>query len=163
MRTKLLGLFLCLVMSLSACAGTVKSEDGDLESQARSVLIGFHEYLHRGEYDQAAELYGGSYEVLLGYNPTLSEDDKENLLKAACEFNGFMCLEILSAELMEGNDGAEIVFKVKYANPDGSEFVLGPCCGATEKEMPPVSTFTAHVLCENDGTCLVLDLPPYVP
>lgn len=163
MRTKILVLFMCLTMFLSACNGSVALIGQELDAQARSALINFHEYLHQGEYDQAAELYGGSYDVLLGYNPTLSEDDKAALLQAACEFNGFICLEILSAELMAGNDGTEIVFKVKFANPDGSEFVLGPCCGASEEEMPPVSTFTAHVLCEDDGSCLVMDLPPYVP
>lgn len=163
MRTKILVIFICLTMFMSACSLGVDLDGQELESQAKSALTKFHGLLNQGDYDQAAELYGGSYDVLLGYNPLLSEDNKAALLQAACEFNGFMCYEILSAELMEGNDGDEIVFKVRFANPDGSEFVLGPCCGASEKEMPPVSTFMAHVLCEDDGTCKVMDLPPYVP
>jgi len=163
MRINLLGLFMCLMMFLGACNGGTDLDDLELESQARSAVTKFHEFLNLGEYEQAADLYGGSYDVLLGYNPSLSEDDTMDMLKAACEFNGFMCLGILRAELMEGNDGDEIVFKVKFANPDGSEFVLGPCCGASEEEIPPVSTFMVHVQCEDDGTCLVMDLPPYVP
>jgi len=35
--------------------------------------------------------------------------------------------------------GDSYVFQVKFNNPDGSLFILGPCCGASETGMPPVS------------------------
>lgn len=134
-----------------------------LEEQAELALINFFTFLNQGKYDLAADLYGGPYEILRGYNPSLDEENKEGLLRAACERNGFMCLETLSTELMQAVDQGEFIFEVNYANPDGGEFVLGPCCGASEEEMPPKSMFAVHVKCEHDGTCLVLDLPPYVP
>ncbi len=137
--------------------------DNQLESSAELALINFFTYLNQKNYHQASEVYGGPYDQLVGYNPSLSEADKEGLLQAGCEFNGLMCLSILKSRLVEANSADEHLFEVEFANPDGSLFVLGPCCGASEEEMPPVSTFTVRVRCESDGNCLVLDLPPYVP
>lgn len=162
-----LSLFLCSCtrgIDLGAEESMIGFEDEfTLEEQAELALINFYTFLYQGKYDLAADLYGGSYDILLGYNPSLEEANKEGLLRAACERNGFMCLETLSTESMQAVDQGEFIYEVKYANPDGSEFVLGPCCSASEEEMPPKSIFAVHVQCEHDGTCLVLDLPPYVP
>jgi hypothetical protein len=59
--------------------------------------------------------------------------------------------------------GDMYVFQVEFNNPDGSLFVLGPCCGASETEMPPVSQFEYGVARNADGKFLVMELPPYVP
>lgn len=173
MKAEIILIVICLNLFLCGCTGRIDQGRNDvgitgvdesaLEDQAKMVLIDFHTYLNLEKYDQAVDLYGGSYDVLLGYNPTLSEEDKEVLLQAACEFNGFMCLDVLSAELIGVEENGEFAYEVKFVNPDGSEFVLGPCCGATEEEMPPKSSFTVHVECKEDGSCLVMDLPPYVP
>lgn len=173
MKVEIMFIVICLSLFLNGCtwginqggndAGRTGVNESALENQARMALTNFHTYLSQERYDQAVDLFGGSYDVLLGYNPTLSEEDKEDLLQAACEFNGFMCFDLLSAELIDVEDNGDFTYEVKYSNPDGSQFVLGPCCGATEEEMPPKSSFTVHVKCEQDGTCLVMDLPPYVP
>ena len=134
-----------------------------LEANAELTLINFFTYLNQKSYRQASEIYGGPYDQLIGYNPSLSETDKEGLLQAGCEYNGLMCLSVLSSRLINANSTNEFIFEVEFANPDGSLFVLGPCCGASEDEMPPVSTFNVRVRCESDGVCKVLDLPPYVP
>ena len=55
------------------------------------------------------------------------------------------------------------IFQVEFNNPDGSLFVLGPCCGATETEMPPVSQFQFTVIRNADGRFVVMNTPPYVP
>jgi hypothetical protein len=144
---------------------TIQEQVGEssLESQAMSTLEDFYALLNHEQYGRASERYGGSYEILLGYNPSIDEEDKVGLLQAACKLNGFMCLDILSAELIEVHDQSEFVYEVQFANPDGSLFVLGPCCGADEETMPPQSTFIVHVLCQSEDSCLVLDLPPYLP
>ncbi len=134
-----------------------------LEANAELTLINFFTYLNQKNYRHASEIYGGPYDQLVGYNPSLSEADIEGLLQAGCEYNGLMCLSVLKSRLVEANSTDEYIFEVEFANPDGSLFVLGPCCGASEDEMPPVSTFNVRVHCENDGVCKVLDLPPYVP
>jgi hypothetical protein len=133
------------------------------EVEARSAVVDFYDNLNQGAYDQAAGLYGGSYEVLQGYNPGIDPGDRASLLEAGCKFNGLMCLRVLDLTLIHADEPREFIFSVVFANPDGSQFVLGPCCGATEEEMPPVTLFNVHVTCEQDGACRVLDLPPYVP
>ena len=133
------------------------------EPQARAEAVNFYKALNQGFYDQAVNYYGGSFEVLEGYNPLIDPGDKAGLLQSGCQANGLMCLSILDINLIDEKNPHEFVYEVSFANPDGSLFVLGPCCGATEEEMPPVSVFTVNVICEPESTCLVLDLPPYVP
>lgn len=145
----------------SLTTGIVQS--GSLEPQARAAAVDFYDALYQGLFDQAVQYYGGPFEVLEGYNPLIDPKDKANLLQNGCQANGLMCLRILDINLIDENDSHEFVYEVSFANPDGSLFVLGPCCGATKEEMPPVSVFTISVICEPEGTCLVLDLPPYVP
>ena len=169
MKTSLLFISLCVVFLCTCCGTRIDQnnqdmiETSDLESQALTAMTDFYGFLNHKQYQRAAKLYGGSYDILIDYNPTVEEGDKSSLLRAACRFNGFMCLEVLSAQLIEGDDQGEFTYEVKFANPDGSEFVLGPCCGASEEEMPPKSSFTVYVQCDDDGSCLVMDLPPYLP
>ena len=54
------------------------------------------------------------------------------------------------------------VFTVEFSNPDGSRFVLGPGCGVSATEMPPVEQFTYRVA-HQDGQYRVLDMPVFVP
>lgn len=133
------------------------------EQAAEAALIDFYALLNQGEYGKAVDLYGGSYEELEYFNPGMDPDDKAGLLAAACEFNGFFCLPVLSVTAIDSGPQVPLLFEVSYANPDGSRFVLGPCCGATEEEMPPMDVFTVRVNCEKEDECQVLDLPPYVP
>lgn len=178
-----LGLAFCLMIFLTACnlvpfndtgQETAGASEEDVlstgidqnvsnEAQARTAVVDIYNSLNQGDYDQAAGLYGGPYDVLQGYNPGIDPGDRAGLLSAGCEFNGLMCLKVLEMTLIHANEPHKFVFDVTFANPDGSLFILGPCCGATEEEMPPVSGFTVHVACEQEGTCQVLDLPPYVP
>jgi hypothetical protein len=139
------------------------SQTPTLIAQAESALIDCFSALNQGEYAKAASLYGGSYELLQSYNPTLDSEDHAALLKAGCEFNGLMCRPIKEVLSVQTSNPNEIYFEVEFANPDGSTFVLGPCCGETEETMPPLSAFMIEVRCQEDGDCQVQDLPPYVP
>ncbi|MGW8227051.1 MAG: hypothetical protein ACWGOY_15020, partial [Anaerolineales bacterium] len=59
-------------------------------------------------YERAAELFGGSYEILQTMNPDIDPDDHLTLLRHACEGNGFQCQrlrEVLSIKLETGEDG----------------------------------------------------------
>lgn len=169
MNAKIISIFVVMIFICTCCGTRIDQnnqkiiERSELESQAFKTINDFYGLLNHKQYQRAAELYGGSYDVLVDYNPSIKKGDESNLLRAACRFNGFVCLDILSAELIDVNDQGEFIYEVKFANPDESEFVLGPCCGATEEEMPPKSSFTVHVECEADGSCLVMDLPPYLP
>jgi hypothetical protein len=170
-------LVIFLVVLLSACSFGQVNEPGigqdvpppeedhvsALELAAEAALIDFYNQLNQGEYEKAVELYGGSYEELEYFNPGMDPDDRAGLLAAACEFNGFFCLPVSSVTAIDSGPQQPLLFEVSYINPDGSRFVLGPCCGATEEEMPPMDVFSVRVICENQDQCQVLDLPPYVP
>lgn len=176
-------LFLLLILLLSSCnvahsfsvsQGSVAAleeessliepnQSAGLESAAQAALMEYYQSLNQGRYEQAVALYGGSYEELEYFNPTIDPEDKAALLQAGCEFNGLMCLPILSSELVQVNNQQDVLFAVEFANPDGSLFILGPCCGATEETMPPVSVFSVEVRCDDEGLCRAHNLPPFVP
>jgi hypothetical protein len=182
MKARMIFIFVCISLFCGSCNAWMDPNDpGDkaladddalnrdaagesaLELTAGRVLQDFFASLNQTKYNQAAGLYGGSYELLQGYNLSIDEEDKVGLLQAACELNGFICLEVLSFSLIEVREQNEFIYEVEFANQDGSQFTLGPCCDASEETMPPVSSFITHVLCDSDGSCTVMDLPPYVP
>jgi hypothetical protein len=142
---------------------TTSDREPTLVANAEETLKAFHSLLNEGDYEGANALYGGSYEMLQGWNPDTDPEDFAGLFQMACEFNGLMCLKVLDIISIQTSDEHDFFFEVEFANPDGSTFVRGPCCGATEEEMPPESSFMAEVLCQDDGVCLVMTLPPYVP
>ena len=171
MQRKMKFLSLLLPVVCAACSwacnpinpAAISDQVPTLVTNAEDAMKGFFTALNQGDYSQAAERYGGSYDVLQGYNPTLEPEDHAALLQAGCEFNGLMCLKVRETLSIQTGDPHEFFFEVEFANSDGSTFLLGPCCGETEETMPPESVFIIRVRCQEDGTCQVLDLPPYVP
>jgi hypothetical protein len=131
-------------------------------SEAQDVLINFLTSLHTGNYAQAVPLYGGEYESLQVFNPEIDPNDPIALWTWVCENQLLQCLEVRSTTFKE-LVGDSYVFQVEFNNPDGSLFVLGPCCGANETEMPPVSQFEFTVNRTADGKFVVMNTPPYVP
>jgi hypothetical protein len=131
-------------------------------SEAQDVLVKFLTSLHTGNYTQAVPLYGGEYESLQVFNPEIDPNDQVALWTWVCENQLLQCLEVRSATFKE-LVGDSYVFQVEFNNPDGSLFVLGPCCGANETEMPPVSQFEFTVSRTADGKFVVMNTPPYVP
>jgi hypothetical protein len=131
-------------------------------SEAYQVLIDFLTLLHTKNYADAAPLYGGEYEQLQVFNPEIDPNDKAALWTWVCDHQLLQCLEVRSAAFRE-MVGDSYIFEVEFSNPDGSLFVLGPCCGANETEMPPVSQFEFTVTRNADGKFVVMNTPPYVP
>lgn len=131
---------------------------------AQGTLIDFFERLNDGDYLSASSLYGGSYELLAEYNPELDPEDSAALFRNACTINGFQCLQVQSVTLQQGGtQTGKYRFVVAFLAPDGEQFVLDPCCGATEAEMPPRSQFVFTVTQTGEGAYRVQDLPVYAP
>jgi hypothetical protein len=129
---------------------------------AADALLSFFSALANQRYPEAVRLYGGSYEVLRGWNPDHDPADLTGLWQLACGYNGLQCLgraEIVRGEQVSRDDHR---FVVRFYAPSGELFVLGPCCGATAEEMPPQSEFAFAVHRVGDRY-LVQDLPVYVP
>lgn len=131
-------------------------------SEAHDVLMAFLTALHNGNYEAAVPLYGGEYEQLQVFNTEIDPTDHVALWTWVCDNQLLQCLEVRTATFTELR-GDSYVFQVEFNNPDGSLFVLGPCCGATETEMPPVSQFEYVVSRNADGRYVVMNTPPYVP
>jgi hypothetical protein len=134
-----------LAILLAACAVPTPEQPSDLE-HARQTLIDFFSLLHNGEYAEAVERHDDAefYETARQNNGSVDPNDPVALMEAACTYQ-LQCLEILNVVSGEQVSDNEFVFVVEFANTDGTLFVLGPCCGADETEMPPVSQFEYRV------------------
>jgi len=108
-------------------------------------------------------MYASPLDSLHSFNPELDSQDAAALIGYACGQRLLQCLPVRSIALAEATPGEDVIFNVEFSLEDGSLFVLGPCCGATSTEMPPVSSFAFRVRPEPSGSYAVLDLPPYVP
>jgi len=162
-------LWLCIPIVLMSCAPqsirTVQLTPTTLPStasEAQGVLIRFFDLLNSKRYAEADVLYGGDYEQLNVFSADVDPSDDAKLWANACELAGLQCLKVRSAtfKILQGDT---YVFQVEFSNPDGTLFVLGPCCGSNETEMPPVSQFEYKVARNAAGKFVVMDLPPYVP
>jgi hypothetical protein len=129
---------------------------------AQEVLVNFLTRLHTKNYAEAVSLYGGEYEQLQVFNTEIDPNDHLALWTWACDQQLLQCLGVRSTTFQELS-GTAYIFQVEFNNPDGSLFVLGPCCGANETEMPPVSQFEFTVTRNAEGKFVVLNTPPYVP
>jgi len=131
-------------------------------SEAQEALIQFFDLLNAKQFAEADILYGGDYEQLKVFSADADPSDHTTLWSNACELAGLQCLKVRTAtfKILQGDT---YIFQVEFSNPDGSRFGLGPCCGANETEMPPVSQFEYKVTRNSNGKFVVMDLPPYVP
>ena len=156
------GLFVVALALLSGCA---KSEAQVAEEmvQAETELVLYFASLATGDFDTAADMMADNpefWEMAQDNNPDIVPEDHGALLAAVCARQS-LCLpvyDVVKAEPVENNLYS---FTVKFALGD-EVFVLGPCCGASQDEMPPVSEFTYQVHRVNDGYKVEAE-PLYVP
>lgn len=148
----------------TSISSTVTSEPpipGDLE-RAREALTTYFSLLHAGHYGEAVHYYGGDYDILRDWNPTVAEDDHVTLFQQGCTINGLRCLRIRTIVREEQVSPTEFKFTVEFMNDDETPFVRDPCCDATETKEPPQSQFVFTVR-KVDSRFLVEDLPVYIP
>jgi DNA-binding CsgD family transcriptional regulator len=135
------------------------------------VLVDFLTYLYQGDFEKAAQLYGGTYEAMIDQNPQIDPANHVALLKNACTINGMLCMRIHTAgpttagpfSENEINNRTEFKYQVEFLDMAGSLYVLGPCCGASATDSPPQSIFYFNVVKGENNTFLVMDMPPYSP
>jgi hypothetical protein len=151
---------------LGACAprliptSTQEANDAQI---AKETLLRFLSDLHEGGYEEAAALYGGTYDTMIGHNESVSPADHVSLMRNACEINGAQCLEVENAKLNNQPAPGQFTFSLRFRQQDGTIYSRGPCCGASESDEPPQSTFLLTVKKTPDGSFLVMDMPPYSP
>ncbi|HSG42367.1 MAG TPA: hypothetical protein VLA72_04350 [Anaerolineales bacterium] len=147
---------------LDPTAGAINTAAAN-DGSAHDILVKFFDVLHAGRYEEAVSLYGGDYRLMIDQNPDIDPADQAALMKNACTHNGYQCLKIKLAGIEYKPSPDEYVFGVQFQNEDGTVFLLGPCCGASETEQPPISFFEIRVLKNAEGEFRVLDMPPYMP
>ncbi|HLF90975.1 MAG TPA: hypothetical protein VI451_18675, partial [Anaerolineales bacterium] len=131
----------------------------DLEI-ARNSLLSFFTGLHEGRFAEAAILYGGPLDIVVVPNPESPPSDPGQFWEEACHL--LQCL--LVANIVEEEQIApdEFRFVIEFVWDDGTRFQFGPCCGATEADMPPVWQFP-YMVKKIDGQMKVMEPPVYVP
>ncbi|RJR31636.1 hypothetical protein C4569_01600 [Candidatus Parcubacteria bacterium] len=116
-------------------------------TQAQEALITFFKYLSRQDFESALTLFEpdeeNSWEWIANFTIEEDRNNKAEVLKNYCEAVG-TCLEV---KIIEAKKEVDDVYNlvVQFQKPDGGVFVLGPCCGATEEEMPPQNKFNFTV------------------
>ncbi len=149
------GPLLCLMMlGLLSLIGCRQQSDRD---KAQEALTDYFALLNQGEYMKAAELYGGTYDVLTDWNPTVDPTDYPKLWEMGCTTNGLQCLQIQSIGAIEDSAPDTFEFYIQFENPDGTVFEQESLDGS-----PSESTFKFTVVKQEDGF-VVQELPVYVP
>lgn len=166
MKPRILHFGLALSFALASCAGLTSPTEAEniALDQAQQTLIDFFALLVEGNYSGAADLHADDadfYDTLKQNNPDVDPNDHAALLQAACTFQ-LRCMRILRVISRQQSGANQFRFIVEFTNPDGSLFVLGPCCGGDETSMPSVSQF--EFLVENmGGRFIVISSPIFVP
>jgi hypothetical protein len=142
---------------LSSCGTNSAKSD-----QAQLALQEFFARLAQGDYQAAPDLFAGSYDALITFNPQLDPDDYPSLWQYGCQMNGLMCLTVRTATLKEATDSGTYLFTVEFNNPDESLFILEPCCGE-DPSTASIAQFEYRVEESPDGQFRVLDIPVYMP
>lgn len=138
-------------------------QDPAAAEAAKQALEAYFDALQKGDYLAVTRLYGGGYDVLADMNPDLPADDRLGLWARACGQNGFVC-NLTVKNWVHTAQLAPDQFRitVELQNPDGTLFVLGPCCGAEVEDFPPLTQFDFLVYRVGEAY-LVQNLPVYVP
>lgn len=157
----ILFIFLCVACAVKGTISSIQLVDND--QLALQAITDFLDALHAGDYEKAASLYGGTYEIMIDHNPEISPEVHGALLQNACTLNGAQCLQVRSVTQDEKISNSRFIYRVEFQNADGSIFVLGPCCGENDPDIQSQSSFLFEVLKSTEGKFLVMDMVPYMP
>jgi hypothetical protein len=110
----------------------------DESESAKNTLIAFFDYLSKNEFEAAANLFSLDPQFT-PLEEFATGNNQAEVLKNYCQAVG-TCLKtnVLSVKKAT-NDEYHLV--VEFVNKDDSIYVFGPCCGATEEEMPSKNKF----------------------
>ncbi len=156
---RILYLYICMLLLalLAACAAADSKQN-----QAQRALEGFFTDLVDQNYAAAVDLYGGSYETLVSFNPDINPDAHVDLWRNGCQVNGLQCLTLRTVTFNEQTPGGEYIFTVEFNDRNNDLFIREACCGQNPAT-PPQFQFAYRVVQGGDGEFRVLDMPVYLP
>lgn len=123
-------------------------------SQAVDTFRQFFDLLSTARYESAVSLYGGDYEVLRSWNPTVDPQNFVELWENGCTINGLQCMEVNNVKVigMEPDLDNYFQFTVEFYNDDRGIY-SDPISGNTK------FTYTVQ---KGDNGFVVMQMPPYV-
>lgn len=143
----------------------ISASQQDESAKATETLVSFFTYLNNQDFEKALTLFelddvANSWEGLETFSLPEDREDKAKVLKNYCKATN-TCLRAKVIEIEKEADG-KYNLVVQFQNADGSTFVRGPCCGATEEEMPSQDIFEFEVKKINN-VFKVMTAPIYIP
>jgi len=119
--------------------------------EAKERIINFFNYLHDGQYDKAALLFepweegvgmhGSSWKGILSLQPPEKRNDEGKALGLGVYYRTVgvpIRAKVLDIKKIADN---EYKLRIQFLKDDGSVYIYGPCCGATEETMPSETEF----------------------
>lgn len=171
-KTLLIICFIFLGLTLSGCNNISQNENTNQNIQekdgfkkAELALVSFFSYLSDQKFEKALTLFEledstNSWEGLESFSLPEDRNNKAKVIERYCEATR-TCLKAKVIETKkETSDTYNLL--VQFLNIDGSIFVLWPCCGASEQEMPSQDKFNFKVKKINN-IFKVTTAPIYVP
>ena len=122
------------------------------------ALINYFQLLNEKRYGEAVSYYGGDYEQLRIFNPSLPPNNHAGLFEYAC--GGLLhCLQVRRIDSIQEMSPTEWRFVVEFSNEDGSLFQVGPL----EMFEGVVHTQFPYTVKKNGNRYVVMELPVYTP
>lgn len=94
----------------------------DESKKAENALTTYFKLLSENKYEEATVYHGSGYDYISQLNEDLAQDDYPSLLQAACESNGFICMEVKKVVYFKEVDGG-YSFIIMYQNQDGDVLI----------------------------------------
>ncbi len=140
---------------------TFKFTEKESIGEAKQALITYFDLLNEGKYSEAVRYHGSGYKYLIDWNADIPKEDYALLLETSCK-RQVKCYKVLKITKEEAASPREFKFLVQFQNNDGSLFKRGPCCGATEAEMP-IQTEFEFLVKKINGDYKIMTQLIYVP
>jgi WD40 repeat protein len=134
---------------------------------ARLFLLEYLDKLTNGNYSEAAKDLKFSEDALFtewitGRLPGVDPKDKEAVLEALCTDERFPCQKVLNVTYGAQSLPDTFLFRVQFANPDGTPVFWPPCEDTPKDKYCDFRTeFDFSVQMQPDGTYKILDTLPY--
>lgn len=157
---RIVAIFVSILLLI--CAIALVFRFGVKHSNASEAFIRYFDLLNAKQYAEALPYHGSGFELLQTWNPDIDPNDQIDLLRHGCEFNGWNCLRVKSIMEQERLGPETYLAIVQFQNEDGTLFKRGPCCGATEEEMPTQTNFE-YIVKQTGDVFQVMTEPVYTP
>lgn len=135
-----------------------------LDTTAQDALTQFFAALHDKRYAEAVEMYGGDYDTLRDWNPSVDPNDYAELWRNGCEMNGLNCLAVNATEVGGRSPDGSYVINAWFTEANGNGFSILENKGGGENEVPSRrNVFRFKIIKSSDGASRVQTMPVYTP